>query len=191
MVQAFKALIDLGKSQEQPGVNDRQGLIEDMQRLYGTPGDNATRKLGNVVGESAILLRAVFGEKGSEGIREFFQQPEILKLCEVPLDSEGFTAACNELATRENAHWAALAKANPDAPGPAAGAAFSGSFRNYIQQGVATVVRMHDRGDNENLASTVAGLNAFSRQTTTTAADRTQGSHPPPAAPTNPAGRAL
>ncbi|MER7548919.1 hypothetical protein G3I43_36915 [Streptomyces anulatus] len=191
MVQAFKALIDLGRSQEQPGVNDRSGLIEDMQNRYGTSGDDATRTLGNVVAESATLLYSVFGEKGSEGIREFFQRPEIVELCNVPLDSPRFNEACNELATRENAHWAAQAQANPDAPGPAAGAAFSGSFRNYIQQGVATVVRMHDRGDNENLASTVAGLNAFSRQTTTTAADRTQGSNPPPAAPTNPAGRAL
>lgn len=188
-MQAIKALIDLGKSREQPGVNDRRGLIEDMQGRYGTPGDNATRTLGNVVAESATLLYSVFGEKGSEGIREFFQQPDIVALCNVPLESPQFKEACNELATRENAHWAALAKANPDAPGPAAGAAFSGSFRNYIQQGVATVVRMHDRGENENLASTVAGLNAFSRQTTTTAADRTQGSVPPPAAPTNPPGR--
>ncbi|NDZ57507.1 hypothetical protein G3I47_09525 [Streptomyces anulatus] len=172
-------------------MNDRSGLIEDMQRLYGKSGDDATRTLGNVVAESAISLRALYGEKGSEGIREFFQRPEIVKLCDVPLDSPRFNEACNELATREHAHWAAQAQANPDAPGPAAGAAISGTFRNYIQQGVATVVRMHDRGDNENLASTVAGLNAFSRQTTTTTTGQTKNSAPPPAAPTNPTGRTL
>ncbi|MEU8679574.1 hypothetical protein [Streptomyces sp. NPDC048560] len=197
----FKALIDLGKSRAKPGEDDRSGLIEDIQKRYGTAGDEAPRKLGNVVGESATLLYAVFGDKGSEGIREFFQRPEILELCDVPLDSPSFDQACETLATKENGHWKALAEANPDAPGPAAGAAFSGAFRDYIQRGVATVVQSQDRMARErneatratftgSLASTVANLKSFpSGQTTTTAAGQSQGSAslPPKPVPQTPA----
>ena len=63
----FKALIDLGKSRKEPGVDDRSGLIKDIQERYGAAGDEAPRTLGNVVGESATLLYAVFGEKAPRG----------------------------------------------------------------------------------------------------------------------------
>ena len=195
----FKALIDLGKSRKEPGVDDRSGLIKDIQERYGAAGDEAPRTLGNVVGESATLLYAVFGDKGSEGIREFFQRPEILELCDVPLDSPKFDEACETLATKEYGHWKAMAEANPDAPGPAAGAAFSGAFRDYIQRGVATVVQSQDRMAKErnestramstgSLVSTVASLKSFpSGQTTTTAAGQSQGSAslPPKSVPQN------
>ncbi|MFD7749034.1 hypothetical protein ACFV2V_14530 [Streptomyces sp. NPDC059698] len=181
-MQAIQALINLRKAPEQPGVNDRAGLIEDMNTRYG---DEQT--LGKVVAKSAEALQLAFGERGSEGIREFFRKEEIIELCNVPLDSPGYDKACTDLAEKEYQHWAALKEANPDAPGPEAGAAFGPNSRYYIQKTLSFVVQAQGAG--QSVTSAVANLNAFSGPKPPAAAG--QGSTPPPPPSKPEAGRTL
>ncbi|MFJ2025387.1 hypothetical protein ACIODW_16540 [Streptomyces sp. NPDC087897] len=170
----FNALLSLRNASEPPGANDRAGLIEDMNTRYG---DQQT--LGKVVALSAGTLKALYGEKGSEGIRAFFKRNDVVDLCNVPLDSPKFGEASKQLAEMEYAHWSALKEADPNALGPRAGAAFDPFSRDLIQKGLALLVRVQSPAGNQSVTSMVANLNAFSGQPPTVADGQAQSPTPP------------